>query len=62
MNQYVITYLGGDQPSTPEEGRRHFAKYQEWLASIGEGAVEPMVPYKNIYTIIQSSDLLGCRA
>ena len=51
MNQYVITYLGGDQPSTPEEGQQHFAKYQEWLASLGDAVVKPMVPYKNIYTI-----------
>ena len=42
MNQYVISYLGGDQPSAPEEGRAHFAKYREWLGCGGEadGAVQ----------------------
>lgn len=51
MNQYIITYLGGDKPSSPEEGRKHFVKYQEWLASLGEAAVQPMVPVKNSHTI-----------
>ena len=27
MPQYIITYLGGDQPSSPEEGKQHFSKY-----------------------------------
>lgn len=34
MAQYIITYLGGNQPSTPEEGKAHFTKYSEWLASL----------------------------
>ena len=54
MSQYVITYLGGDQPSTPEEGKEHFAKYQEWLASLGEAAISPMNPFKDTQTV--SSD------
>ncbi len=51
MSQYVITYLGGDQPSTPEEGKQHFAKYQEWLASLGKAAVSPMNPLKDTQTV-----------
>ena len=51
MNQFIITYLGGDQPSSPEEGQKHFAKYQEWLGSLGDAAVRPMVPFKNSHTI-----------
>ena len=51
MNQYIITYLGGDQPSSPEEGKKHFARYQEWLGSLGEAAVKPMVPFKNSHTV-----------
>ena len=51
MNQYIITYLGGDQPSSPEEGKKHFAKYQAWLESLGDAAVMPMVPFKQIHTI-----------
>lgn len=51
MNQYIITYLGGDIPPSPEEGKKHFAKYQEWLVSLGDSAIKPMVPFRNIHTI-----------
>lgn len=51
MNQYVISYLGGDQPATAEEGQAHFAKYQQWLASLGDAAVKPMVPFNNTHTV-----------
>jgi len=51
MAQYIISYLGGDQPSSPEEGQRHFAKYKEWLSSLGDAAVSPANPFKNTNTV-----------
>jgi hypothetical protein len=51
MAKYIITYLGGDQPSSPEEGKRHFAKYKEWLSSLGDAAVSPANPIKNTNTV-----------
>ena len=51
MTQYIITYLGGDQPSSPEEGKQHFAKDKEWLSSLGDSAVSPANPFKNTSTI-----------
>lgn len=51
MAQYIIVYIGGDRPSGPEEGKQHFAKYQEWLSSLGGSAVSPMNPLKNTHTI-----------
>ncbi len=51
MAQYIITYLGGDQPSSPEEGQRHFAKYKEWLSSLGDSVVSPANPFKNTSTV-----------
>jgi hypothetical protein len=51
MNQYIISYLGGNQPSTPEEGKQHFAKYKEWLSSLGEAAVSPANPLKNTHMV-----------
>jgi len=51
MPQYVIVYLGGDQPSSPEEGKQHFAKYKEWLSSLGDSAVSPANPLKNTNTL-----------
>ena len=51
MPQYLITYLGGDKPSSPEEGKQHFAKYKEWLSSLGNSAVSPANPLKNTSTV-----------
>jgi hypothetical protein len=51
MAQFVIVYLGGDQPSSPEEGKQHFAKYQEWVTSLGDSAISPMNPLKNTSTV-----------
>jgi hypothetical protein len=51
MSQYIMTYLGGNQPSTAEEGKQHFAKYKEWLASLGESAVSPANPFKGTSTV-----------
>ena len=60
MNKYVITYLGGDQPTNPDEGRKSFAKYQQWLASLGEAVIEPMVPFRQVHTIApDGSDSAG---
>jgi len=51
MSQYVIVYLGGNQPSTPEEGKQHFARYKQWLSSLGESAVSPANPLKDTNTV-----------
>ena len=51
MAQYILTYLGGDQPSSPEEGKQHFTKYKEWLSSLGDSAVSPANPFKDTSTV-----------
>ena len=51
MPQYVIVYLGGEEPSSPEEGKKHFSKYMEWLSSLGSTAVSPTNPLKNTTTV-----------
>jgi len=51
MPQYIITYLGGNQPATAEEGQQHFAKYKEWLTSLGSSAVSPANPLKDTRTV-----------
>ena len=51
MAQYIITYLGGNHPSSPEEGKQHFAKYKEWLSSLGDSAESPANPLKNTSTV-----------
>jgi hypothetical protein len=49
--QFVIVYLGGNQPSSPEEGKQHFSKYTHWLSSLGDAAVSPANPLKNTNTV-----------
>lgn len=51
MANYMITYLGGDHPSTPEEGKQHFEKYKAWLSSLGSAAVSPANPLKGTITV-----------
>ncbi|MGR9116264.1 MAG: YciI family protein [Gammaproteobacteria bacterium] len=51
MAQFVITYLGGDKPTSEEEVKKQFSKFQEWLALLGESAIKPMVPFKNTHSI-----------
>jgi hypothetical protein len=51
MSQYMITYLGGNPPSTPEQGQKHFAKYKEWLSGLGEAAVSPANPLKGTQVV-----------
>ena len=51
MPQYIITYLGGDKPSSPEEGKQQMSKYGAWLSSLGDSAVSPANPLKNTSTV-----------
>ena len=51
MPRYCITYLGGDRPSSPAEGKQHMAKYMDWLSSLGNSAVSPANPLKNTTTV-----------
>lgn len=46
MPKYVMTYLGGNPPATPEEGQKHFAEYQAWLKGLGNKAISPANPLK----------------
>lgn len=43
----IYTYLPGRRSTFQPGGRQHFAKYQEWLASLGEAAVNPANPFIN---------------
>ena len=51
MSQFIISYIGTPQPSSPEEGQKHFAKYKEWLSSLGESVVSPANPFKNTHIV-----------
>ena len=51
MPQFVLVYVGGNQPASPEEGQKHFARYMEWLASLGDAAISPANPLKDTSTV-----------
>lgn len=51
MTRYMLTYIGGDRPSSPEEGQKHMTKYKAWLSSLGDSAVSPANPLKNTSTV-----------
>jgi hypothetical protein len=51
MPHYIFVYLGGEYPASPEEGQRHFEKYQQWLSSLGNAVVSPAVPFKDTHVV-----------
>ena len=51
MPQYIFVYLGGEYPSNPEEGKKHFSKYQQWLSALGDAVVSPAIPFKDTHTV-----------
>ena len=51
MPRYIIVYLGGTQPSSPEEGKQHFSRYMDWLSSLGDAAISPANPLRDTSTV-----------
>lgn len=44
MPDYIIAYRGGTPPATKEAGAAHMAEWQQWIADLGEDAVNPGTP------------------
>jgi len=51
MPQYMFFYLGGELPANPEEGQKHFARYQQWLSDLGDSVVSAAIPFKDTHTV-----------
>ncbi len=51
MAQFVIFYIGGKEPESPEAGQAHFARWQQWLGDLGPAVVNPGQPLKGSKTI-----------
>ena len=51
MPQFMYFYLGGEVPTSPEEGQKHFQEYQQWLLSLGDAVLSPAIPFKNTHTV-----------
>lgn len=54
MAQFILTYHGGGQPSTPEEGKEHMARYMAWIG--GLNAVNPQQPLKGTQILGETPD------
>ncbi len=52
MAQFILTYLGGDKPITPEAGKQHFAEYQQWLSDLGNAVISPANPLKDTTLVL----------
>jgi hypothetical protein len=51
MPQYIFVYLGGEYPTSPEEGQKHFEQYHRWLTSLGDAVISPAIPFKDTHTV-----------
>ena len=44
MPKFILTYHGGETPSTPEEGKEGMAKWKAWADSLGDALIDPGTP------------------
>lgn len=51
MAKFMLVYLGGEQPSNPEEGKKHFEEYRAWLQSLGDSVISAANPLKDTHVI-----------
>ncbi len=51
MAQFIFVFIGGEYPSDPTEGHKHFEKYQQWLIALGESVISPAIPFKDTHTV-----------
>lgn len=51
MSKFIISYLGGNIPSNPEESAKHLTNYKEWLSSLGDSIISAANPLKDTHTI-----------
>lgn len=51
MPQFIFVYLGGQLPADPEQGQKHFQRYQQWLDSLGDAVVSPAIPFKDTHVV-----------
>lgn len=55
MPQFILTYHGGSQPSSPEEGKAHMVRFMEWMGGLDIDVGQQ--PLKN--TQILGADQIG---
>jgi len=59
MPKYLITYHGGERPSSKEEGEKHMSNFKQWIMNHGESIVEPANPLSQTKTMSESGVIDG---
>lgn len=57
MKQFVLVYLGGNHPTDPVAANKHMDQYMQWLSSLGDAVVVPMIPLKDTTTVRSSGEV-----
>ena len=48
MPQYIIAYIGGQQPASEEDGQSQMQKWKDWIEQVGDAVINPGTPLKDI--------------
>ena len=56
MSEYFITYHGGNEPASPEEGSAHKAKFGAWVMGLGDAVVNPGTPLGQTMTLSSNGE------
>lgn len=51
MAKYIIFYIGGKPPESPEEGAKHMEKWKVWVGGLGDAVVNPGTPLGKSKTV-----------
>lgn len=54
MANYIFAYHGGKKPESPAAGAQMMAKWQAWLAGLGDAVVNPGTPVGKSKTVSAS--------
>lgn len=51
MAQFFLGYKGGEQPSSPEEGKAMMAEWHAWMGEVGAALIVPQQPFSGSKTL-----------
>jgi hypothetical protein len=56
--KFIISYLGGNNPDSPESAAVHMSQYKAWLEALGARAISPANPFKETHTITSDGNVM----
>jgi hypothetical protein len=54
MAKYVLAYIGGGMPETPEEGEQVMAAWMNWFGALGAAVVDGGAPFAGSSSVAAS--------